>query len=118
MLKRRTSGAPEDGVLCAAGNVSIVAHRHRDLSSSVGIATTMAWGPRLEPLHPIVERFAAMFVPVAPYGLVGEVASLSPLLGAVDKIVGVHAAVSGDVPEGLLDDPATFGLGEVDPIGH
>ena len=75
MLKRCTSGAPEDGVLCAAGNVPIVAHRHCDLSSSVRIATTMAWGPRLEPLHPIVERFAAMLVPVAPYGLVGEVAS-------------------------------------------
>jgi hypothetical protein len=33
MLKRHTSGAPKDGVLCAAGNVPIVAHRHGDLSS-------------------------------------------------------------------------------------
>ena len=80
VLKRHTSGAPKDGVLCAAGDVSIAAHRHGDLSSSVGITTTMAWGPCLEPLHPIVERFAAVLVPVAPYGLVGEVASLSPLL--------------------------------------
>ena len=51
VLKRHTSGAPKDGVLCAAGNVPIFAHRHRDLSSSVGIATTMAWGPRLEPSY-------------------------------------------------------------------
>jgi hypothetical protein len=97
VLKRRTSGAPKDGVLCAAGNVPIVTHRHRDLSSSVGIATAMAWGPRLKPLHPVVERFAAMLVPIALDGLVREVAGLSPLLGAVDEVVSVHATVGGDV---------------------
>ena len=47
----------------------------------------MAWGPRLKPLHPVVERFAAMLVPVAPDGLVREVAGLRPLLGAVDEVV-------------------------------
>jgi hypothetical protein len=112
MLKRHTSRAPEDGFLCATCNVAIITHRDCDLNSSVAIPTAVAWGPRLEPLHPIVERLAAMLVPIAPYGLVGEVAGLGPLLGAIDEVVSVHATVGGDVSESLLDDPATFGLGE------
>jgi hypothetical protein len=105
MLKRHTSRAPEDGFLCATCNVAIITHRDCDLNSSVAIPTAVAWGPRLEPLHPIVERLAAMLVPIAPYGLVGEVAGLGPLLGAIDEVVSVHATVGGDVSESLLDDP-------------